>query len=222
MLLANIITDLTNWLEDISAEWWFLLVIFVIAYLDSVIPIVPSETAVIIGGVAAGSGDQNLLLVIAAGAAGAFLGDNTAYLIGRQFSPWFEHRAETKEKTRKRLTWAHDQIQKRGGLLLITARFIPGGRTALTLTSGVTKQRWPWFASWDAIACLIWATYAAGLGYIFGKSFADNHTVAFILAFGAALSISLLIEGVRHVREKRKERAGDDGERDADEVRAES
>ena len=29
MLLANIITDLTNWLSDISAEWWFLLVIVV-------------------------------------------------------------------------------------------------------------------------------------------------------------------------------------------------
>ena len=57
MLLANIITDtvsnLTDWLDDISAEWWFLVVILVIAYLDSVIPIVPRETAVIIGGVPA-------------------------------------------------------------------------------------------------------------------------------------------------------------------------
>src|SRR3954462_5915569 len=113
MLLANIITDLTSWLEDVSSEWWFLLVIIAVAYLDSVVPLVPSETAVILGGVAAGSGDQRLLLVIAAGAAGAFLGDNTAYLIGRQFSDWFERRAETHEKTGKRLTWAHDQIQKR-------------------------------------------------------------------------------------------------------------
>ena len=74
MLLANIITDLvsdlTDWLEDISAEWWFLVVILVIAFLDSVIPIVPSETAVIIGGVAAGAGDQNLWMVIGAGALG--------------------------------------------------------------------------------------------------------------------------------------------------------
>ena len=60
MLVANIITDLTDWLEDVSAEWWFLLVILGIAFLDSVIPIVPSETTVILGGVAAGAGDQNL------------------------------------------------------------------------------------------------------------------------------------------------------------------
>jgi membrane-associated protein len=221
MLLANIITDLTDWLEDISAEWWFLLVIIVIAFLDSVIPIVPSETAVIMGGVAAGSGDQRLLLVIACGALGAFLGDNTAYLLGRQFAPWFEHRAETNEKSHKRLTWAHDQIQKRGGLLLITARFIPGGRTALTVTSGVTKQRWAWFAAWDLVAVLIWASYAAVLGYVFGKRFQDNHTVAFLLAFGAALSITVIIEVVRHVRERAK---GDEPEEhgEAREVRADS
>ena len=45
MLLANAIGDfisnLTEWLEDVSGQWWFLLVIFAIALLDSVIPIVP-------------------------------------------------------------------------------------------------------------------------------------------------------------------------------------
>ena len=87
MVLASVLSNLTDWLEDVSAEWWFLLVILVIAFFDSIIPIVPSETTVILGGVAAGAGEQYLLLVIAAGAAGAFLGDNCAYLIGRRFSP---------------------------------------------------------------------------------------------------------------------------------------
>jgi membrane-associated protein len=205
MLLANIITDLTDWLEDISAERWFLVLIVVIAFLDSVIPVVPSETAVILGGVAAGSGDQNLLMVIGAGALGAFLGDNTAYFIGSRFAPWFERRAQTNEKTARRLVWAHDQIGKRGGLLLITARFIPGGRTVLTLSCGITEQRWRWFAAWVAVAAIIWATYAAGLGYIFGQQFGDNHTLAFMLAFAAALTVTVTVEVVRHVRSKRRE-----------------
>src|SRR5215211_6952576 len=141
MVLANIITNLTDWLEEVSAEWWFLLIILVIAFLDSVIPIVPSETAVILGGVAAGAGDQKLVLVILCGAVGAFLGDNTAYLIGGRFAPAIQRRAARREKTAKRMEWARDQIRKRGGLLLITARFIPGGRTALTLSCGITHQR---------------------------------------------------------------------------------
>ena len=207
MVLANILTDLTDWLEDVSAEWWFLLVILGIAFLDSVIPIVPSETTVILGGVAAGLGEQNLFLVIAAGALGAFLGDNTAYLIGRSFAPRIQRRAAHRPKTAKRLAWADDQIKKRGGLLLITARFIPGGRTVLTLSCGITHQSWRWFAGWVAIAAVIWATYAAGLGAIFGQAFSDNHTVAFLLAFGCALSVTLIIEVVRHVRGKQAEDA---------------
>jgi membrane protein DedA with SNARE-associated domain len=204
MIIAGVISDLTGWLEDVSAEWWFLLVILGVAFLDSVIPIVPSETTVILGGVAAGAGDQNLLLVILCGAVGAWLGDNTAYLIGYRFKPLIERRAARREKTAKRLEWATDQIHERGGLLLITARFIPGGRTALTLTCGLTHQPWPWFAAWVAVATTIWASYGAILGYVFGSTLEDHHTLAFILAFGAALSVTLIIEVVRHQRNKGK------------------
>ncbi len=41
------------------------------------------------------------------------------------------------------------------------------------------------------------------LGAIFGQAFEDNHTLAFLLAFGAALSITIIIEVVRHQRGKR-------------------
>jgi len=199
-VLANILTDFTDWLDEISAHWWFLLVIIAVAYFDSIIPIVPSETTVILGGVAAGQGNQNIFLVIAAGAFGAFLGDNTAYLIGRRFSGWIQRRAQRSEKTARRLEWAGDQIRKRGGPLLITARFIPGGRSALTISSGITHQPQRWFAGWVAIAAVIWATYAAGLGYFFGQRFEDNHTMAFLLAFGTALAVTGIIELVRHRR----------------------
>ena len=68
--ISNYFTEVTDWLADFSANWWFVLIIFAMAFLDSVIPIVPSETMVIIGGVAAGQGEQRLWLVIVAGAAG--------------------------------------------------------------------------------------------------------------------------------------------------------
>jgi membrane protein DedA with SNARE-associated domain len=204
MLLANIFTDLTDWLEEVSGNWWFLVVIVVIAYLDSIVPAVPSETTVILGGIAAGFGTQQLWAVIACGAVGAFLGDNTAYLIGLRFSERYEARASRRPKTAARLAWAKDQIRSRGGLLLITARFIPGGRTVLTISSGITRQPHGWFARWVAVAAVIWASYAAILGRIFGEAFKDDHTLAFWLAFGTALSITVIIEVVRHVRAKRK------------------
>jgi len=204
MLLASLITDLTDWLEDVSAEWWFLLVILGIAYLDSVIPIVPGETMVIIGGVAAGQGEQSLLLVIVAGASGAFLGDSTAYYIGYKLSGFIGRQAAKREKWQSRLDWAAYQIRLRGGVLLITARFIPGGRSVLTISSGITHQPKAWFLSWIALAAVIWATYAAGLGYFGGKAFEDDHTKAFLVAFSAALGMTVIVEVVRHLRERNK------------------
>jgi len=203
-MLANIVTDLTDKLDELSANWWFLLVIFIIALLDSVIPIVPSETTVIIGGVAAGQGNQSIALVIIAGAFGAFLGDNLAYTIGNRFKGLVNRWAERKPTRRARLDGAARQIRKRGGMLLITARFIPGGRTLLTISSGVTEQPRRWFAGWIAVATIIWASYAGLLGFFFGQAFEDDHTLAFWLAFATALAITGLIEVVRWLRERRK------------------
>jgi len=201
-MYAGIISRLFDNLDVWSSNYWYLGVIFGLAYLDSVLPIVPSELCVIIGGVAVSTGGArySLWLVIACGAAGAFLGDNSAYGLGRLFADRFERRAARKAGFRKRLQWADDQLESRGGPLLITARFIPGGRTALTLASGITRQPHRWFAGWASIAAVIWAGYAAGLAYVIGKPFADNHTAALLVAFGAALVVNVAIEVVRKVR----------------------
>jgi membrane protein DedA with SNARE-associated domain len=208
-MLASIITDVTDKLEEFSANWWFLVVIFVIALLDSIIPVVPSETLVIVGGVAAGQGNQELGLVIVCGAVGAFAGDNLAYLLGRRFSDRVNAWADRRVKRRARLDAAGRQIKVRGGLLLITARFVPGGRTILTVSSGLTGQPWRWFAVWIAVATTIWASYAASLGFFFGQAFEDNHTLAFWLAFAAALTITALVEIVRWFRHRGATRESD-------------
>jgi membrane protein DedA with SNARE-associated domain len=201
---ADLFTELTDWLADFSSHWWFLLIIFAIAFLDSVIPVVPGETMVIIGGVAAGQGEQSLLLVIVAGASGAFLGDNTAYMIGSGLSGFIERRAAKRAKWQARLDWAAQQIRARGGMLLITARFIPGGRSVLTISSGITHQPRAWFMGWIALAAVIWATYAAGLGYFGGKAFEDDHTKAFLVAFSAAIGMTIIVEVIRHIRTRSK------------------
>ncbi|MGZ4766196.1 MAG: DedA family protein [Ilumatobacteraceae bacterium] len=203
-MIAGIVTDLTNWLDKVSSHWWFLVIIVVIAFLDSVIPVVPSETCVIIGGVAASQGTQSLLIVIATAALGAFLGDNTAFLLGVRASDRFHRRAERRPRFATKMDWAHQQINDRGGLLLITARFIPGGRTALTLSCGITRQRRAWFMRWVIVATVIWASYAALLGRLGGEAFKDNHTKAFMLAFGLAIGTNVIIEVTRHYLKKRR------------------
>src|SRR5512132_4119987 len=109
-----------------DASGWAYLIIFLFAFLDALVPIVPSETAVITAGVVAASGDLSLGLIIPAAAAGAFLGDNTAYLIGRRFGNRAAERFFTGEKAKRRMSWAEEQLDERGGQLILVARFIPG------------------------------------------------------------------------------------------------
>jgi membrane protein DedA with SNARE-associated domain len=198
-LLDTIFESLT----DISTSQWFYLIMFSVALLDSVVPVVPSESMVIVGGVAAGLGDLEIPFVIVVAAIGAFLGDNMSYIIGRKASGSIDRRYRRTEKGAKRLDWAHSQLVNRGGPLLITARFIPGGRTLLTLTCGVTHQNQRWFAKWVGIAAVIWASYASLLGFIGGKTFKDNHAMAFGVAFAMALAATGMIELVRHFRNRK-------------------
>lgn len=195
-------------LKELSNSPWFYVVIFSIALLDSVLPVVPSETLVIIGGVSAGLGDLFIPLVIVAAAGGAFVGDNLSYTIGTFFSERLRRHYDRTEKGRRRLQWAHDQIEERGGELLITARYIPGGRTLVTLTCGITNQHRSWFMPWAAVAAGLWALYASMLGFVGGKTFSDNHTLAFVIAFATALGVTAMIEVVRAVRKRRAARRG--------------
>ena len=70
---------------DVGSPASYLIAVLVPA-LDALIPVLPSETAVIALGVAtAGSADPRIAVLVALAAFGAFLGDNAAYL--RRFGP---------------------------------------------------------------------------------------------------------------------------------------
>jgi membrane-associated protein len=178
-----------------------------LAYLDALVPVVPSETAVITAGVVASTGDLNLLLIVAAAASGAFLGDNTAYFIGSRFGTRINERFFSGEKARKRVEWAQRQVSERGGELIAIARFIPGGRTVVTLSAGTLGYPWRRFVLFDAAAALGWALYASLLGYYGGHAFEAAPWKGLLLALGIAFSVAGAIEVVRWFLKRRNARA---------------
>ena len=169
-----------------SSEWAYVIV-FLFAYLDVLVPIVPSETAVITAGVVAADGDLSLALIIPLAAAGAFLGDNTAYLIGRRFGTRATERFFRSERARRRIAWADEQLDERGGELIMVGRFVPGGRTAVALSSGTLGYPWRRFVLFDAAAALIWASYSALIGFYGGQTFEGLWGLALALAIAFAV-----------------------------------
>ncbi len=189
-----------------DASGWAYAIILALALLDALLPIVPSEASVITAGVVAATGGLNLPLVIVAAALGAFLGDNTAYLIGRRFGPRARQTIFRGKKSQKSFEWAERQLDRRGGELIAVARFIPGGRTAVTLSAGALHFPWRRFAVFDAIAAVLWAVYAAALGYFGGQAFEGAAWKGLLLALVIGLALTGVIEVVRWFLKRRKDR----------------
>jgi membrane-associated protein len=187
-----------------NASGWAYAILFALAFLDALIPIVPSETSVITAGVVASQGDLSLWLVVVFAAAGAIAGDNTAYFVGWRFGRRINDRFFTSEKSKKRIAWAQRQVEERGGELIVIARFIPGGRTAVTLSAGTLGYPWRKFIVFDAIAGFIWGLYAASLGYFGGSAFEDAPWKGLLLAFGIAFAVTGAVELVRWYLRRRQ------------------
>jgi membrane-associated protein len=176
------------------------LIAFTVPALDAIVPVLPSETAIVALGVAtAGSVDPRIGLLVAIAAFGAFVGDNLSYLIGARCGPLVERVFFSGDSGARRRAWAERTLATRGAGLILVCRFIPGGRTAVTLTCGATHYRLRTFRLATAAAGVIWATYAFLIGRIGGKAFEGKPWLSLGLALGMALTISGIVELARRV-----------------------
>ena len=176
------------------------LVAVVLPALDAILPMAPSETAIVALGVAtAGSFDPRLFLIVLLAASGAFIGDNLCYLIRRHFGPWFDRKAFSSERGSRHRKWAKDALERFGARLIIVCRFIPGGRTVITFTCGAVGYPWRRFLPATVVSGAIWAAYAFVIGRIGGTAFASRPCIGLILALGVAFTVSLTAEFVRRI-----------------------
>lgn len=193
--------------EELMSSWWIYLALWGFAALDGFFPAIPSETLVVTAGVFAATGEPKLWAVIVVAAVGAFVGDHVSYALGRGAGGRLLDRLQPGTKRYAMSLWAQRALAERGGLVLIVARYIPGGRTAVTLTMGSVRYPLRQFSFFAGLAAVSWGVYCALVGYIGGKAFEDNPLKGVVLGIGLALLVTLIVEVVRHQLRKRHPRA---------------
>jgi membrane-associated protein len=190
--------------EDVMSSPWIYLVLFALAAVDGVFPLVPSETSVITAGVFAAAGDPELPLVILVAALGAFAGDQLSYAVGRLAGPRAYERARPGGRRRAALDRARAVLGTRGGVIIVVSRYFPGARTAVTLTAGVVAYRWRRFAAFGAVAAMTWATYSALVGYLGGVAFEHDPLKGLLLGLGLAAAVTVAVELTRYLLRRRR------------------
>ena len=177
---------------------WVLPLVFALCTIDGFFPPLPSESIIVaLAAVSASVGEPNMWWVFVVAAAGALLGDNIAYAIGRhggltRLSHSRSHRV------RDAMGWASRELDQRGAMIIMAARYIPVGRVVVNITAGATKFRWRKFIVLDFIAALSWAAYSIAIGTLAGRWLHDNPFLATAVAVTGGVLLGVLIDRLLH------------------------
>jgi membrane-associated protein len=132
---------------------------------------VPGETALITGGILANHGQFKISLVIVVAAAGAIIGDNLGYLIGRTGGRRLLERPGFMEDHRRAiLTRGEPFFAKHGAKAVFLGRWVAGLRIAAAWLAGINRMHWATFVFWNALGGIAWATSVGLLAYYLGPT----------------------------------------------------
>jgi len=134
---------------------------------------IPEDITLVAGGVIAGIGAANVHVMCLVGLAGVLAGDSLMFWVGRHYGERARQLRWVAWLLTPRRYMRIEQLYRRhGNRLMFIARFLPGLRTPIYLTAGMTRRVpfWRFFAL-DGLAAVLSVPIWVYLGY-YG---AENH-----------------------------------------------
>ena len=154
-----------TWLLDLFARYGYF-VVFGGVFLENTGLPVPGETALLAGAALSHFGQLSLTKVILVAIAGATLGDNLGFFIGRRGGRRLADRHGWRiGLTPDRLADFDRFFQKHGPKTVFAARFITGLRVVGAVLAGGSGMAWPVFLFYNAAGAIVWCTTVAFAGY---------------------------------------------------------
>jgi membrane protein DedA with SNARE-associated domain len=132
-----------------------------------------------------------LILVVAAAATGAIVGDNIGFLLGREGGYRLLQRYGTYVRLdEERLRLGQYLFQKRGGTMVFWGRFLPVLRIWAAFLAGANCMAWHRFLAFNAAGGIVWASLMGGTAYALGSTILRHGGV--ISLMGVALAMLLM------------------------------
>ncbi len=183
-----------QWIEGLVGSPWVFVALYLFAAVDGIFPPVPSETAVIaLAALGASTGQPSIAILGAVTAAGAFTGDQVAYSIGRRI-PLRRWRFMRGERQVKAIAWAEEALERRAGVYIVAARYVPVGRVAVNMTAGAVHLPRLRFSGLAAIAGVSWSIYSVLLGVGAGAWLHGRPLVAVVVGAVGGLLLGAAID----------------------------
>lgn len=188
--------------------WAVLIAVFALPALESsafIGFIFPGEIALILGGVLAQQGRVALAAVLAAGFAGAVLGDSVGYLVGRRYGRRVLEGTLGRFVKRDHFDRAERYLADRGGRAVFLGRFTAALRVMVPGAAGMARMRYRTFVIYNVAGAAGWVTLSVLLGYLGGSGWQHIAHLASRVGLGALVLLMLLVAGgalwrrVRHV-----------------------
>jgi membrane protein DedA with SNARE-associated domain len=162
--------DILQFLLDFFTSYGYFAVFFVLLLCGFGVPI-PEDITLVAGGVISGLGYANVHVMFVVGMAGVLVGDAVMFTIGHVFGPKvLRFRLIARIVTPARFQAVQEKFDKYGSWVLFVARFLPGLRSPIFITAGMSgKVSYLRFLVMDGLAALISVPVWVYLGY-FGAS----------------------------------------------------
>ena len=182
-------------LEHLLGHYGYGLV-FVIIGLEAMGLPLPGESLIIAAAVyCATTGKLHIAGVIAAAIAGAIMGDNFGYLIGRWAGfPLLRRYGRHVGLNDRRLTLGRYLFRTQGGKMVFVGRFLAILRTFVALLAGANQMEWKGFLLWNAVGGFAWATLYGVGAYLLGNAVSRlEGPVGIALGIIAAIAVIIAV-----------------------------
>ena len=147
-------------------------------FLENLIPPIPSELIMPLGGFYVSQGQLDFLPVVLAGLIGTVVGALPWYGIGRlvneeKLEQWLEKNGRWIGINPQDLARSRKWFNRYGVSLVFWGRLVPGIRTLISVPAGVELMPIPPFLIWTTAGSLIWTLFLTITGFYLGDNYAN-------------------------------------------------